>query len=45
MQVLGQQDTLAYAPWPVCDEKLLINDTFNLPIQAGHGFPIIVTSV
>ena len=45
MQVLGQQETLAYALWPVCDENLLINDTFNLPIQVEYCFPVPVTCV
>ncbi len=33
MQVLGHTDSLAYEAWPSYNEKMLVNDTFNLPIQ------------
>lgn len=36
LQELGQQGTLAYEQWPSYDEKLLVSDTFNLPIQVRH---------
>jgi len=36
MQVLGKQGTLAYEQWPSYDEKLLVSDSFNLPIQVRH---------
>ncbi|GAB5440944.1 MAG: leucine--tRNA ligase [Fuerstiella sp.] len=32
-RALGQQETLAYEPWPTWDESLLIEDTVELPIQ------------
>ncbi|BDA40495.1 Leucine-tRNA ligase [Coccomyxa sp. Obi] len=34
-QVLGHTDTLAYEPWPIHDEQLLVSDTFNLPVQVN----------
>ena len=40
LQVLGQEGSLAYAPWPAFDKKLLVSDTFNLPIQVRQGFPV-----
>jgi len=36
MQVLGKQGTLAYEQWPSYDERLLVSDSFNLPIQVRH---------
>lgn len=30
---LGHQQSLAYEPWPECDEALLVVDTINLPVQ------------
>ncbi len=38
--MLGREDSLAYAPWPAFDEKLLVSDTFNLPIQVEPGFHV-----
>jgi len=35
MQDLGHGETLTYAPWPVADESLLVEDTVNLPVQAS----------
>ncbi len=32
-QVLGHDGTLAYEAWPTYDESLLVEDTFNLPVQ------------
>ena len=29
----GNPNSLAYEPWPVCDESLLVQDTINLPVQ------------
>lgn len=34
-QQLGGTDTLAYEPWPECDESLLIESTVNLPVQVN----------
>lgn len=32
-QVLGHEDTLAYEPWPACDESLLVEDEIEMPVQ------------
>jgi leucyl-tRNA synthetase len=32
-QRLGNDDSLAYAPWPKHDESLLVEDTVELPVQ------------
>ena len=32
-QLLGNTDTLAYEPWPVCDESLLVESELEIPIQ------------
>ena len=32
---LGQEDTLAYAPWPQFDESLLEEDTIEIPVQVN----------
>lgn len=45
LQVLGQEQTLAYEPWPAFDESLLISDTFNLPIQVYECFPVSAACV
>lgn len=34
-QRLGHADTLAYEPWPECDESLLVEDTVELPVQVN----------
>jgi len=34
-EVLGHEDTLAYEPWPVCDEAMLAVDTLELPVQVN----------
>jgi leucyl-tRNA synthetase len=34
---LGHSSSLAYAPWPVADESLLVVDTVNLPVQVRLG--------
>ena len=34
-QSLGGDDTLAYEPWPECDESLLIESSVNLPVQVN----------
>ena len=39
VQVLGHSDTLAYEAWPSYNEKLLVSDTFNLPIQVMPCVP------
>jgi leucyl-tRNA synthetase len=31
--VLGNESTLAYEPWPTYDEALLVEDTVEIPIQ------------
>lgn len=33
--MLGQSGSLAYAPWPEADESLLVQSTYNLPVQVG----------
>lgn len=32
---LGNEKTLAYEPWPIHDESLLVEDTIELPIQVN----------
>jgi leucyl-tRNA synthetase len=32
-ELLGSDTTLAYEPWPVCDESLLVEDTIEVPVQ------------
>ena len=32
-QVLGHDRTLAYEPWPVCDQSLLVEDEVEIPVQ------------
>ena len=32
-QLLGHGETLAYEPWPVCDESLLVESELEIPIQ------------
>jgi leucyl-tRNA synthetase len=32
-QILGNKKSLAYEPWPLFDEKYLIEDTFNYPVS------------
>ncbi len=32
-QILGHSQTLAYEPWPACDERLLVEDTVEMPVQ------------
>ncbi len=32
-QLLGHKKTLAYEPWPVCDESLLVEDQIEIPVQ------------
>lgn len=36
-QRLGHGHSLAYEPWPQCDESLLVADTVQLPIQVRGG--------
>lgn len=36
-QVLGHSGSLAYEPWPEADESLLVQNTYNLPVQVGAG--------
>lgn len=41
--MLGHSGSLAYEPWPVADESLLVQSTYNLPVQVcgvwvGFGF-------
>jgi len=32
-QLLGHAGTLAYEPWPICDESLLVESTVEIPVQ------------
>ena len=32
-QILGHCETLAYEPWPVCDESLLVESELEIPVQ------------
>jgi leucyl-tRNA synthetase len=32
---LGNDNTLAYAPWPTYDESLLVEDTIEIPVQVN----------
>ena len=32
---LGHSGSLAYAPWPVCDESLLVQDTVTMAVQVN----------
>ena len=32
-ELLGSDKTLAYEPWPVCDESLLVENTIEVPVQ------------
>ena len=32
-QILGHGETLAYEPWPVCDESLLVESELEIPVQ------------
>jgi leucyl-tRNA synthetase len=34
-QLLGHEQTLAYEPWPECDEALLREDTVEIPVQVN----------
>lgn len=34
-QVLGHKGTIAYEPWPTYDEKYLVEDTVEIPIQVN----------
>ncbi len=36
LQVLGHQESLAYAAWPTYDPQLLVDDTLTLPVQVSH---------
>lgn len=31
--VLGHSGSLAYEPWPQADDSLLVQSTYNLPVQ------------
>ena len=31
--MLGRSGSLAYEPWPAADESLLVQNTYNLPVQ------------
>ncbi len=33
--MLGRSGSLAYEPWPEADESLLVQSTYNLPVQVG----------
>ena len=32
-QILGHGETLAYEPWPICDESLLVENELEIPVQ------------
>lgn len=32
-ELLGATTTLAYEPWPICDESILVESTIEIPIQ------------
>ncbi|HRX79631.1 MAG TPA: class I tRNA ligase family protein, partial [Pirellulaceae bacterium] len=32
-ELLGHGTTLAYEPWPVCDESYLVESTIEIPVQ------------
>jgi leucyl-tRNA synthetase len=32
-QALGHSESLAYAPWPACDKKYILESTLEIPIQ------------
>ena len=34
-QLLGHSESLAYAPWPVCDEAMTVDDTIEVPVQVN----------
>jgi leucyl-tRNA synthetase len=34
-QILGNEDTLAYEPWPTYDEAMIKEDTVEIPVQFG----------
>lgn len=34
-QILGNEDTLAYQPWPTYDEAMIKEDTVEIPVQFG----------
>lgn len=35
--MLGRSGSLAYEPWPEADERLLVQSTYNLPVQVGRA--------
>ncbi len=35
--VLGHSGSLAYEPWPQADESLLVQNTYNLPVQVNSS--------
>ena len=41
LQVLGHQESLAYAPWPTYDPQLLVDDTITLPVQVRRNSTIV----
>lgn len=44
-QVLGHSGSLAYEPWPEADESLLVQNTYNLPVQVGARAGPLVSAV
>ncbi|MBI2423316.1 MAG: leucine--tRNA ligase [Candidatus Hydrogenedentes bacterium] len=42
-QRLGHASTLAYEPWPVFDEKYLVEDTIDVPVQINGKLRAVVT--
>src|SRR5690606_16724756 len=33
--LLGHAESIAYAPWPIADPKLLVSDTLEIPVQVN----------
>lgn len=36
--MLGHSGSLAYEPWPEADESLLVQSSYNLPVQVRWGW-------
>jgi len=41
-QALGHAETLAYEPWPECDEAMLREDTIEIPVQVNGKLRAVV---
>ncbi|MFA6240118.1 MAG: leucine--tRNA ligase [Candidatus Hydrogenedentales bacterium] len=40
---LGHDNTLAYEPWPVCNEALLVEDSIEVPVQVNGKLRTVLT--